>query len=180
MEEQEAINLINQRIQDLRSNNFDPIVWTDTTCELMRRVFSESFERKIESIEDISYIVTAPMAGPDIQARRRQQGILQAEQYLTSFTQEIQNHGMENSNNQDVKPENKIIALLKNVYFWGVLVIVIGASFALGKDIGVSKFDKEKKDWYDENKSLKEDNKVLKDSVNMLKVKIVGLSKPTE
>lgn len=50
--------------------------------------------------------------------------------------------------------ENQILSLLKNPYFYIVLVVLIGGSFTLGLKIGESKFDKEKIDLYNENKEL--------------------------
>jgi len=174
MTQTEVINFLNLKIQELSSPNFDPIVWTDTTCDLLRKIFPISFESKIESINDIEYIVTAPMAGHDIQLRKRQRGIQQAGQYLQSYIQEINNLGLETTLNESTnkKKDNQIIALICNLYFWGVLVIVIGASFALGKEISSSKFDKEKTDLYNENNDLKIKFQSLNDSIKIDEQKI--------
>ena len=68
--------------------------------------------------------------------------------------------------------ENPIIELLKNKTFWTVLVILIGASFALGIHFGNSKFDKEKLDLYEENRKLRNENIKLKESLNKKTVTI--------
>jgi hypothetical protein len=181
MNVQEAINFINQKIQELNLPGFDPIVWTDSTCDLLRRIFPLSHERKVESIESINYMILAPMAGADLQARQRQRGITQAQQYLTGYISEINNHGLEIlGNNAEVmnnneSSDNKIIALLKNLYFWGVLVVVIGASFAIGKEFGSAKFDKEKQEWFNENQKLKQDNESLTDTIILLKKNVPNL-----
>jgi len=54
------------------------------------------------------------------------------------------------------RDDNQILNLLKNPFYWGSLVILIGASFSLGFMFGSSKFDKEKNDYYKENIKLSE------------------------
>jgi hypothetical protein len=166
MTQTDAINFIDLKVQELSNSNFDPIVWTDTTCELLRKIFPITYQRKIESIDDIDYILTVPMTSPDMKLRKRQSGIQQANQYLQSYIQEINNHGLETVMNESAnkKQDNPIIALISNLYFWGVLVLVIGGSFSLGKEFGNSRFDKEKADLYNENKDLKIKNQSLIDS----------------
>lgn len=52
---------------------------------------------------------------------------------------------------------NQIVGLLKNPYFYGTLVLFIGASFTLGQIIGGTKFDNEKNLLLEENNILKLD-----------------------
>jgi len=61
--------------------------------------------------------------------------------------------------------EHPIIELLKNKIFWTVIVVTIGGSFALGFHFGNTKFDKEKIDLYEENRSLRIMNNNLLDSL---------------
>ena len=49
--------------------------------------------------------------------------------------------------------DNQIIQLIKNIYFWTVLLIISGGAFALGLHFGTSKFDKEKSEFYETTKS---------------------------
>ncbi len=58
------------------------------------------------------------------------------------------------------KDDHPITSLLKNIYFWTAIVIISGGAFSLGLYFGSSKFDKEKSDYYDENKKLREDAKM--------------------
>lgn len=50
-------------------------------------------------------------------------------------------------------------------FFWTVFVALIGGSYLVGKDIGVSKFDKEKSDFYEDVKTLKSDTIILKSKI---------------
>lgn len=75
---------------------------------------------------------------------------------------------------KDVRPnkktqDNAIISLIKNLYFWTVLVVGIGASYKLGFDNGMAKFDNDKNDM--NNQII-----VYKDSINGLNNKIVKLN----
>ncbi len=182
MTRQEAISFINLRIQQLTLQEFDPSVWTDSTCELIKRIFPLSHENKVESLKKVSYTLSASRADNDFQARQRQRGISQAKQYLTEYINEINNHGLEitksdeNVVNHIEGSDNKIIALLKNSYFWGVLVIVIGATFTIGKEFGMARFDKEKQEWFNENQKVKKENESLKDTVKWLKNDIINLN----
>ena len=63
------------------------------------------------------------------------------------------------------KHDNQILNLIKNPLFWTVLVVVIGATYKLGYDNGIAKFDNEKIE-------LKNINKSYKDSMNILNKKL--------
>jgi len=73
--------------------------------------------------------------------------------------------------------DHEVVRLIKNPYFWTVLVVVIGSAFVLGLNFGSSRFDKEKLEFYEQtidlNKELREIQKsnVMKDSTisNMTK-----------
>lgn len=60
--------------------------------------------------------------------------------------------------------ENYIFSLIKNPFFWTVLVVAISASYKLGYDNGKAKFDNEKIE-------MKAENTLLRDSVNFYKLK---------
>ena len=71
--------------------------------------------------------------------------------------------------------DNLIIQLLKNIYFWTVLVVISGGAFGLGLHFGNSKFDKEKIEFYETTKkqevkidSLKEVLIKKNDSISLL------------
>jgi hypothetical protein len=49
--------------------------------------------------------------------------------------------------------DHQIIQLIKNSYFWAVLIFVSGGAFGLGLRFGSSKFDKEKNEFYETTKS---------------------------
>lgn len=66
------------------------------------------------------------------------------------------------------KEDNQILSLIRNPLFWACIVVITGSSFALGIHFGSSKFDKEKSDYYEENKKLKLD---LSKKDNLIKQK---------
>ena len=77
------------------------------------------------------------------------------------------------------KEEHLVIQLIKNAYFWTVIVIAVGSAFGLGQHFGTSKFDKEKSEYYELTRKqeivIKEykNSILLKDStIDILKKKI--------
>ncbi len=77
------------------------------------------------------------------------------------------------------KEEHLVIQLIKNAYFWTVIVIAVGTAFGLGQHFGTSKFDKEKSEYYELTRKqeivIKEykNSILLKDStIDILKKKI--------
>lgn len=59
--------------------------------------------------------------------------------------------------------------------FWTIFAALIGGAYFVGKDNGSSKFDKEKMDYYEENKNLKSDtlnlHKTIKEKDLTIKIK---------
>jgi len=53
------------------------------------------------------------------------------------------------------KDGHPITSLLKNIYFWTAVTTVSVGAFMLGLYFGSTKFDKDKSDYYEENKKLK-------------------------
>lgn len=53
------------------------------------------------------------------------------------------------------KPKTQLPFGIPPALFWTIFAAFVGASFYLGKEFGQNRFDKEKSDWYEENKSLK-------------------------
>lgn len=74
---------------------------------------------------------------------------------------------------KNIVPKNKkkqiddhlIIQLIKNIYFWTVLLVISGGAFALGLHFGISKFDKEKSELYETTKKQEVEIKSLKDNL---------------
>lgn len=178
MKEKEAINFLNQRIQDLSDPSFDPAIWTETTSELLRKIFPNSFERKIQSIKSINYLVLAPLTRPEIALNKRQRGIQKANQYIQSYIQEIDTYKLEvvRKKESNQNQTNPILALISNFYFWTVIIFVGGASLTLGKQWGSSKFDNEKLNYYNENIVLKAKNQTLIDSSKIKNLQIKELT----
>jgi hypothetical protein len=56
---------------------------------------------------------------------------------------------------KEIKDDHPITSLLKNLYFWTVVTSVTAVSFMLGLYFGTSKFDKDKSDYYEENRAMK-------------------------
>lgn len=81
------------------------------------------------------------------------------------------------------KPVNKqvddhqVIQLIKNIYFWTVLLIISGGAFALGLHFGTSKFDKEKSEFYETTKSQEIEINSLKNNLLTKDTTIVTLNK---
>jgi len=53
------------------------------------------------------------------------------------------------------KPKTQLPFGIPPALFWAIFAALVGAAFLLGKEFGQNRFDKEKSDWYDENKELK-------------------------
>ena len=74
---------------------------------------------------------------------------------------------------KNIVPKNKkkqnddhlIIQLIKNIYFWTVLLVISGGAFALGLHFGISKFDKEKSELYETTKKQEVEINSLKDNL---------------
>jgi hypothetical protein len=60
-------------------------------------------------------------------------------------------------------------------FFWGIIVVIVSASFILGQNFGSSKFDKEKNEYYEQVKSLQLDtaslHKVIIKKESIIKIK---------
>ena len=61
--------------------------------------------------------------------------------------------------------EHLIIQLIKNIYFWTVLLVISSGAFALGLHFGNSKFDKEKSEFYETTKKQEVEIDSLKDNL---------------
>ena len=53
------------------------------------------------------------------------------------------------------KPKTQLPFGIPPALFWTIFAAFVGASFFLGKEFGQNRFDKEKSDWYEENRDLK-------------------------
>ncbi len=71
--------------------------------------------------------------------------------------------------NKQIK-ENRILSLIKNLYFWGVLSVLIGGTYKLSYDFGYTKFEKEKIEIYKENKIYKDSIRVLQKEIEQLRI----------
>ena len=73
--------------------------------------------------------------------------------------------------------DHQIILLIKNIYFWTVLLIISGGAFALGLHFGTSKFDKEKSEFYETTKSQEIEISSLKNNLRTKDTTITQLNK---
>lgn len=73
--------------------------------------------------------------------------------------------------------DHQIIQLIKNGYFWTVLLIISGGAFALGLHFGTSKFDKEKSEFYETTKRQEIEINALKNNLLTKDTTIVTLNK---
>jgi hypothetical protein len=73
--------------------------------------------------------------------------------------------------------DNQVIQLIKNFYFWTVLVIISGGAFGFGLHFGASKFDKEKSEFYETTKSQEIEISSLKNNLLIKDTEIVDLNK---
>lgn len=73
--------------------------------------------------------------------------------------------------NKKINENNYILSLIKNPFFWTVIVVLIGASYKLGFDNGNSRFDNEKNELNKQNLELKDSiqklNNVIKKQVSL-------------
>ncbi len=158
-QEKQAIQTLQDRITELNVDNFDPIVWTDQTCNFIRRIFGKHASQKISQLEDISYNIDVAMTDLGMRQRRMVKGKQQAKEYLNSYINEIQQYGLDvgienNKNGQRSRPSH-FYTLGKNLAFWSIFLVIIGGAFGFGYHIGNSKFDKDKIDYYQQNQELK-------------------------
>jgi hypothetical protein len=73
--------------------------------------------------------------------------------------------------------DHQVIQLIKNIYFWTVLLIISGGAFALGQHFGTSKFDKEKSEFFDTTISQEIEINSLKNNLLTKDTTIVTLNK---
>lgn len=166
--ERKAIDTLQARITAIDTINFDPIIWTDQTCSHIKRIFGDDAKEKTDQLEDISYMVTAPMAGSDIQNRRKEKGKQQAKEYLQGYIDEIKHYGLDSYDNKSSVQVQKsnFQTLGKNIAFWGLILVLIGGAFTLGNHFGKSNFDKEKMDYYQKNSNLQSQIDSLQNIIN--------------
>lgn len=61
--------------------------------------------------------------------------------------------------------DNLIIQLIKNIYFWPALIVITSSAFSLGLYFGVTKFDKEKSEFYEMTKKQEVEINSLKNDL---------------
>lgn len=74
-------------------------------------------------------------------------------------------------------PKTQLPFGIRPALWWSIFTIVVGAAFYLGKEFGQNRFDKEKSDWYEENKELKKHIQTVKDNADRQEehfTKIIG------
>lgn len=75
------------------------------------------------------------------------------------------------------RDEHLIIQLIKNPFFWTVLVVVCAGSFGLGLHFGASKFDNEKNQYYEQTKVQRDEINGLKKRLSAKEAAIVDLNR---
>jgi hypothetical protein len=119
MTQQEAINFITDRINKIDTNNFDPVVWTSGTTSVLKKIFVLTGDSKSNSLEGMSYLLTALMADSDMQHRHKERGKEQARNFLREFITEINTFGLESKGNATVSSVNEQEVVGKTL--WDVL-----------------------------------------------------------
>lgn len=127
---------------------------------------STEFLSWISKVEDYIYTNFDENSGPYKMLQSANKSKFSGD-YLSEFDRELAKFKGAIKSCETLKPnksksENLIISLIKNPFFWTVLVITIGGAYKLGFDNGNSKFDTEKQEFKDRNK-------ILNDSINLLK-----------
>ena len=173
MKKNYAINALENQKRKI-IEGMEPQVWIDTTSELLKKLFPLSGESKAKHISDI-YFYPLYERNPHLIEQQKQKGRTKAENYIQEYINEINTTGLENGHE-----ENKILQLLKNVYFWIVLSTFISGAFLLGNHFGISKFDNEKTNIYEAKvqleKELDEAKKIIREqevTIEILKEKNV-------
>ncbi len=71
---------------------------------------------------------------------------------------------------KDLKPdtEKHIINLLKKPLFWTVFIAIVGGSYKLGRDIGYTKFEKEKIELHRQSQVYEDSILILEGKINIL------------
>lgn len=161
MKTQKALELLEEKRVEIWTSPFDPVVFTNTSKTLLKMIFPNSFQEKYESLDGIDYYIYVPYATQDMNEREMNRGRQKADSYFQAFKKEVENHGLEKSS--QTNDEVSFWGNLKT--FWGIVVVVVGAAFAIGMYLGGAKFDKEKSDYYEQVKALKSDTIQYKNTI---------------
>lgn len=73
--------------------------------------------------------------------------------------------------NKQIK-ENRILSLIKNLYFWGVLSVLIGGTYTLSYDFGYTKFEKEKIELHNQNKIYEDSILILEGKIDVIEKQV--------
>ncbi|MCU0436288.1 MAG: hypothetical protein MUC49_00135 [Raineya sp.] len=128
----------------------DPSLWIASLNSYLKKIFPLSFEDKIKNINRISF----SSWGFSNEERGQKtsyfyddpQGRIKAQNHIDSFIQEINDHGLEKSSNNN-KPSWKTILTLP----------ILAGMFWSGYYVGTTKLEKDKIELYDQKKKLEED-----------------------
>ncbi|EMS31590.1 hypothetical protein C943_02245 [Mariniradius saccharolyticus AK6] len=137
MKKVKAINSLEDQKKKILGE-IDPKIWVNTTCELLKRIFPKSADSKSEQLKKIQFIPWMERNEILIEQGIRK-GRLEAAGYIDAFISEINIAGPEK-----IADDNQIMQLIKNVYFWSVLVASVPLFYWLGNRDASLRFDNEK------------------------------------
>jgi len=154
MNKTEAVSKLQHKLKELQIQNFNPIVWTNTTNILLKKLFKFSYPDKIKSLNEIEYDLNVPYTDDDQDINKLNDGKEMATQYLNAFIDEINDFGIEKEDEDKTQLQKTSLRFLKNASFWTVIISIIGAAFYLGIMLSGYKFDKEKIELSNNNTQL--------------------------
>jgi hypothetical protein len=176
MNKRKAILILEDQKNKIHNSGFQPIPWIDETLNYIILIFGKESEqyRQISNLHfEDSYPKMESLLGKIIFNGieiKDEQDI--AEDYINSFIDQIKNTGLPNINNF---PKDKIY--IDKMIFWTILPIIIGGCFSFGLYIGQSRFDKEKQEYYLNQKEWKDKYDSLKREYNLLLQKRESIKK---
>ncbi|WP_291099707.1 MULTISPECIES: hypothetical protein [unclassified Flavobacterium] len=137
MKIEKAITILEEQKTKI-SDGMEPDIWQQTTSEILKKIFPKTGESKAIQIFKIYFIPLYPndsFKTKNILTKVTEE----AKKYMNEYISELKNFGIEK-----LIDEHPFIQIIKNPYFYLVIVTFISGSFFLGKEIGISRFDSEK------------------------------------
>jgi hypothetical protein len=161
--------------QKLKVNTSETEVWLQTTYSLIEEYF-RSYSPRASSFHSLiqNYRMKQIVGIKDAEIESLEKKALEYIDEIIIYLEEFKNRNSQKpiekkeSPTQNFVPPKTIIREeviiktqlpfgIKAEFFWAIFATLISGAFILGMNIGNSKFDKEKSDFYEENKILKQD-----------------------
>ena len=146
MKKEKAITLLESLISDLKKPHFHHTVWVERTTTIVKKVFPKTGAEKAECIEDIEFVILAPMVSDNQARAKKREGISKAENFLQSFITEINQLGTESFSFKISKNTSELGRLINNKFFYVfigfVITVILPFTFYIGKKWQEVKIDK--------------------------------------